>query len=273
MTASIALLTSRNCLTVTGPDARDFLQGLVSQDVSSLAVGDLRYGALLSPPGRLLFDLFLLGLDDGVLLDVDADRTDALMQRLGLYRLRSQVQIARDNRPVHAIWGTRTPPPVSGPLAPDPRRPALGFRHYGPSAALTAQEDDHRRLCMAQGVGGTRDWPDDNLYPIELNFDLLNGIDFSKGCFVGQETTSRMKRRGTVKTRLLPLQLNPHGTRPDAGAEVTNGDLRAGIITSVDQDRALALMRLDRLDGALSVGGQAVTAEPPDWLPLRSVSE
>ncbi len=265
MMPSVALLASRGCVRVSGPAARDFLQGLLTQDVTTLAPGELRFGALLSPPGRLLFDLFLLGLDDGVLLDVAADRREALVKRLGLYKLRSQVEIQVDDRPVYALWGG-----PSEALARDPRRGELGHRAYGPEPAATTTEAAYDHWCLGRGVPGPADWPDDSTYPIEANFDLLNGIDFAKGCFVGQETTSRMKRRGTVKSRMLPLRVASQVT---AGAEVMNGTLRAGVITHQAGDLAMALMRLDRMAGNLTVEGRAVTARPPVWIPLPSASE
>lgn len=269
MTPSIARLDSRSCVRVTGPDARSFLQGLLTQDVLSLAPGELRYGALLNPPGRLLFDLFLLGLEDGVLLDVSAPRRAALIQRLTLYRLRAQVEIQADDSPVHAHWGSQ-----DEALPPDPRRPELGYRSYGRAAAPTSSDADYEAHQMALGVPGPADWPDDSVYPIEANFDLLNGIDFAKGCFVGQETTSRMKRRGKIKSRMMPVALDPDRAAAVAvvGGEILNGELRAGSVTSVIGAQAMAVMRLDRLDGTLTLDGQPVRVERPDWLPLPSGS-
>lgn len=261
MSLQIAQLTDRAVVRVTGPDARPFLHNLLTQDVETLAPGVLRYGALLSPPGRMLMDLFLLGLDDGVLLDVPADRREALMQRLSLYKLRAKVEIEASDEPVFAAWGGE----AEG-FTPDPRLPGLGGRTYGGRSALTASEDDHAAHRLALGVPDPpRDAPDDKTYPIEANLDLLNGIDFRKGCFVGQETTSRMKRRGTVKSRMLPIVFE--GPRPPFGAEVLNGELRAGEVLSGREGMAMALMRLDRMDGALTVDGRPVTARPPAWLP------
>jgi tRNA-modifying protein YgfZ len=117
---------------------------------------------------------------------------------------------------------------------------------------------------LARGVPGTADWPDDKTYPIEANFDLLNGIDFQKGCFVGQETTSRMKRRGSIKSRMLPVAFD--GPAPRSGAEVLNGELRAGEVLSGHDGAAMALMRLDRMQGALTADGHVLRARVPDWI-------
>lgn len=257
----IARLDSRARVRVAGPDARPFVHNLLTQDVEGLAPGQLRYGALLGPQGRLLFDLFLLGREDGVLLDVAADRREALIQRLGLYRLRAQAEIAADDGPVFAAWGADAP--ADWPA--DPRRPELGRRGYG-AAEATAREADYQAHRLALGVPDPSvDGEADRDFPIELNLDLLNGVDFRKGCFVGQEVTSRMKRRGTIKTRMLPIEFE--GEPPAWGAEVLAGALRAGVVRSGVPGRALALLRLDRLDAPLTVEGRPVRVTWPDWAP------
>ena len=261
MTARIARLDDRALVRVSGPDARPFLHNLLTQDVETLAEGDLRFGALLSPPGRLLFDLFLRGEADGVLLDVAADRRDALLQRLSMYRLRAQVAVEADDRPVFAGW-----PELADGFAADPRAPGLGGRRYGGEVETTATSAAYQSHRLAIGVPDpARDAPADKTYPIEADFDLLNGIDFQKGCFVGQETTSRMKRRGAIRTRMLPLAFD--GPPPPFGAEVLNGELRAGEVLSGRDGAAMALLRLDRLDGALTVDGRAVEVCWPSWIP------
>lgn len=260
MTTRIARLDSRALIRVSGPDARPFLHNLLTQDVETLTEGDLRFGALLSPPGRLLFDLFLRGEADAVLLDAAADRREALAQRLSMYRLRAQVTIEADDRPVFVSW-----PEVADGFIPDPRTPNLGGRRYG-DIQTSADETDWHAHRLAVGVPDpATDAPSDKTYPIEADFDLLNGIDFQKGCFVGQETTSRMKRRGSIKTRMLPIAFD--GPPPPFGAEVLNGDLRAGEVLSGHDGAAMALLRLDRLEGALTVDGRPVEVRWPDWMP------
>ncbi|WP_292070005.1 YgfZ/GcvT domain-containing protein [Brevundimonas sp. UBA7534] len=255
----VARLSSRALIAVTGADARPFLHNLLTQDVETLRDGDLRFGALLSPPGRLLFDLFILGADDGVLLDVAADRRDALLQRLSMYRLRARVQIAADDRPVFAAW-----PDTPAGFLTDPRTPLMGGRLYG-DATADATEADHDAHRLSVGVPDpANDAPADKTYPIEADFDLLNGIDFAKGCFVGQETTSRMKRRGTIKSRMAPLDFD--GPLPAFGAEVLKGDLRAGQVLSGRDGSVMALLRLDRLDGDLTVEGRPVRVRRPAWM-------
>ena len=257
----IARLDSRALIRVSGPDARAFLHNLLTQDVEGLGEGRLRFGALLSPPGRLLFDLFLLGETDGVVLDVAADRREALMQRLSMYKLRAQVEIAADDRPVFASWPDETEAFIA-----DPRTGLLGGRRYGGAVVATVDEAAYNAHRLKVGVPDpVADTAVDRTYPIEADFDLLNGIDFAKGCFVGQETTSRMKRRGTIKNRMMPIAFD--GPPPSPGAEVLNGTLRAGEVMTGRDGEAIALLRLDRLEGALTVDGRPVTARRPDWMP------
>jgi folate-binding protein YgfZ len=257
----IARLDSRAVVRVSGPDVRPFLHNLLTQDVETLKQGELRFAALLSPPGRLLFDLFVFGDGDDVLLDVAAERREALIQRLTMYKLRAQVDVTADDRAVFAGWPD-TPPG----FIPDPRTALLGGRAYGGDHAVNASEADYAAHRLALGVPDpSGDTAIDRTYPIEANFDLLNGIDFNKGCFVGQETTSRMKRRGTIKNRMLPLSFD--GPAPEAGAEVLNGERRAGEALTGTNGAAIALMRLDRSDGDLTVDGRTARVWRPDWMP------
>jgi len=268
-TLTYAPLESRSLIAIGGPDWRGFLQNLITQDVETLAPGEARFGALLTPQGRLLWDLFVVGREDGTAwLDVEAVHRDALIQRLAIYRLRAKVEIAAVETPVACLYGAGEAP---AGWVKDPRLPALGWRGYGleaPAGAAVATEDARERFKLELGVPGPADWGSDRTYPIEANFDLLNGIDFQKGCFVGQETTSRMKRRGTVKSRMLPIDFD--GPVPSAGSEILNGTLRAGEVLSGRGGSAMALVRLDRIEGELTVDGRPVRVRKPAWFPERS---
>jgi len=256
----VAALNSRALIALSGPESRSFLQGLITQDVESLAPGEVRFGALLTPQGRLLFDLFLVGRDAGCWIDCQAEQRATLIQRLTLYRLRAKVDIAVDDAPVLAAWGAT---PGAGWLA-DPRLAALGWRGYGLSAESNADEAAYDAHRLALGVPGPADWGHDTTYPLEADFDLLNGVDFKKGCFVGQETTSRMKRRGSIKSRMLPITFD--GAPPAPGSEILAGTLRAGEVLSGELGRAMSLVRLDRIEGAdLTVDGRPCRVERPDW--------
>ncbi|MBS0361687.1 MAG: folate-binding protein YgfZ, partial [Proteobacteria bacterium] len=245
---SFAWLKSRALIAVAGPDWRSFLQGLITQDVETLKPGEARFGALLTPQGRLLYDLFVVGREEGCWLDVLAEHRAAIVQRLTMYRLRAKVEIAGDETPVSILYSAHAReggnpsgdskwiPAFAGMsgFVRDPRLPALGWRGYGaepPAGAEIVDESARDAAKLELGVPEPADWGSDKTYPIEANFDLLNGIDFQKGCFVGQETTSRMKRRGQVDGRMLPSVFQ--GPPPEAGAEVLTGELRAGVVTSV----------------------------------------
>lgn len=146
----------------------------------------------------------------------------------------------------------------------DGRLLELGWRCYGDFEA-TAAETEREAQKLRLGVPGPKDWGTDRTYPIEANFDLLNGVDFHKGCFIGQETTSRMKRRGTIKNRMLPIAYD--GPAPAFGAEVLAGELRAGEMLSGAEGRGIALVRLDRaLGAALTVEGRPARVEVPGWM-------
>lgn len=254
----IARLHSRALVRISGPDWRSFLQGLLTQDVETLAEREARFAALLTPQGKLLFDLFVVGTSDGALLDVATDRREALIQKLAMYRLRAKVEITADDGAVFASWEQSLPGGVI-----DPRLPVLGWRLYGGDVDATAREDDYQVFRLALGIPDPAvDAIPDKTYPIEANFDLLNGIDFAKGCFVGQETTSRMKRRGAIKNRMVAISFE--GPAPAFGAEILAGDLRAGEVLSGAEGRAMALVRLDRIEGEdLTVDGRPVCVVQP----------
>jgi hypothetical protein len=262
----LAELKTRAVIAIAGPDWRAFLQALLSQDVESLASTDLRFAALLTPQGRLLNDLFLIGRADGCLLDCAAESREALIARLTMYRLRARVEVGAADTPVRALWNAASAPEG---WSADPRVRDLGFRGYGlapPAGAVAVDEATYEAHRLAVGVPGQADFAFEPPFPIEANFDLLNGIDFRKGCYVGQETTSRMKRRGTIKSRMAPIAFD--GPTPDPGSELLSGTLRAGRMLTGVGGRAMALVRLDRLEaGPLALAdGRPWRLVWPEWL-------
>ena len=266
-----AELPGRAVIALDGADWRTFLQGLVTQDVETLSAGEIRFAALLTPQGRVLYDLFVVGTADGCLIDCAAKDRDALIQKLTMYRLRAKVGIAPAGLTVSAAWGGPTP----AGWADDPRLPSLGSRGYGAQSLpewQAADEAAYLSHCRSLGVPGPADWGSDTTYPIEANFDLLQGVDFKKGCFVGQETTSRMKRRGTIKNRMAPITFD--GPPPEHGTEVLAGDLRAGVVLSGEARMAMALLRIDRVEaGALTLaGGRSCRVVWPDWMEKQVVA-
>ena len=271
---SFATLPERALIRLSGPDWRSFLQGLITQDVEGMAVGEMRYAALLTPQGRLLHDLFITAEEGGAWLDVAAAGREGLLARLKMYRLRAKVEIEPADGEVVVLFGAM--PDAERGWRADPRLPHLGWRAVSLAAPrgstlVSAQDYDLHRLN--QGIPDIlRDDLSDRVYALEANFDLLHAVDFRKGCFVGQEITSRMKRRSVVKSRMAPVRFEGASLSP--GAEVLNGSLRAGEVCSGADGVALALLRLDRAVGgaSLSVEGRPVTLDVPDWL-KAAVSE
>ena len=208
----------------------------------------------------------MIGGEDGCLLDVHAARRDELVQRLLIYRLRAKLEIAAAPGRICALWNADAAPEG---WAADPRLDGLGYRGVDlapPEGALRVDEAAYDAFRLSLGAPDpARDALPDKTYPIEADFDLLNGIDFKKGCFVGQETTSRMKRRGGIRSRMLPIDFE--GPALPFGAEVLAGQLRAGEVLSGRDGSAMALLRLDRIEGAqLTVEGRPVRVRTPAWM-------
>ena len=266
-----AHLTSRALIAVYGPDWRPFLHNLLTNDVESLREGELRAALLLTPQGKFLFDLFVSPHADadgrmGALLDVQAPGREALIARLKLYRLRAKVEVEAMEGQVFASWGGQAAP-GEGWMA-DPRLPALGWRGYGLAGEVDTDEAAYDAHRLALGVpDAARDCVADQTFPLEADWDLLNAIDFHKGCFIGQETTSRMKRRSAVKTRMVPITFDGPAPLPGTTVQTAEG-LRAGEVLSGGAGRAMALLRLDRAAGGrLTAHDRPVHLEVPAWWP------
>ena len=253
-------LADRAVLRISGADVRDFLQGLVTNDVRRLDQGPV-YAALLSPQGKYLFDFFLVPDGEDVLLDVKADRAAALAQRLAMYRLRAKVAV--DPTDLAVVAGTGAPP--AGAFA-DPRDPALGWRAVtadpaGLLAGLDALDPDAlaalriERLVPETGIELV---PDDS-YILEMGFERLNGVDFRKGCYVGQEVTARMKHKTELRKGLARVRVE--GAAPPPGTEILAGGRPAGTLLSSAGGQALAYLRFDRAGGALTAGDARLVRE------------
>lgn len=248
----------RAVLRISGPDARDFLQGLVTNDVRRLDDGPV-YAALLSPQGKYLFDFFLVPDGDDVLIDVAADRAAALAARLGMYRLRAKVGVEPTDLAVAVGLGT----PPDGAFA-DPRDPALGWRAVGPDPArllagvAPLDPDDREAVRIGLAVPEAAELVPDDSYILEMGFERLNGVDFRKGCYVGQEVTARMKHKTELRKGLVRVRLD--GTAAP-GTPVMAGDRPAGTILSSVGGAALAYLRFDRAEGSLTAGEVSVTLE------------
>jgi hypothetical protein len=249
------ILTGRSVLAVTGADAVGFLQGLVTSDVEGLAPGAAGYAALLTPQGKILFDFLLQRQEDGFLVDCAASQRDALIKRLGFYKLRAKVAIT----PLDDLKVVVAETPAAG-LFTDPRLAALGFRGY--STGDFAEDTTYAMRRVGLGIADSEaDIGSGELFPHEANLDQLNGLSFTKGCYVGQEVVSRMEHRGTARNRILPLKLD--GAAPAKGTPIQAGAKQIGTILSSVEDRALGLLRLDRLADAAQTGDRLLTGSVP----------
>lgn len=270
-----APLPSRALLRLTGGDVVHFLQNLITCEVEDLADGAASFGALLTPQGKILFDFFLLRESDGFVMDVDSSQRDALAKRLTFYKLRADVQIAMDDRPVFAIWGSEM---ASGFV--DPRLADLGSRHFGQLDGANADESDwheHRILFGMPQAG--RDFEFSDTFPQEALMDQMGtaaGVDFSKGCYVGQEVVSRMQHRGTARNRFVKVVSQRPFAADATGQALTASGKRIGTMGSTAGNWGLALVRVDRATAAIAdanpilLGEHEMRLEPPaftnfDW--------
>lgn len=242
-------MTKRRILKVSGTDAPDFLQGLVTNDIAHLKDGGLVYAALLTPQGKFIADFFLSEADDGILLDVAASHVDELTARLNMYKLRADVSI--DDAALYAHRGLG-PVPEDG--HPDPRHPELGWRAY--RAAPQAEDTtDWTALRVAHRIPETGVELTPDTFILEVGFERLSGVDFRKGCYVGQEVTARMKHKTELRKGLA--QVSVEGAA-DPGTEITASGKPAGTLLSRAGNSALAYLRFDRAETDMTAADATV---------------
>jgi hypothetical protein len=263
----MAVLPDRGVVEIGGEDRVSFLQGLVSNDVAEVAPGRAVWAALLTPQGKWLADFFILCEGERLLLDCERGQAAMLTQRLGRFRLRSKVQVrdASAEFVVHAAWNG-APEAMGTVAAPDPRLPEAGWRILAPaplSANATPADWDRHRLALGL-PDGSRDLEVEKTVLLEAGFDELNGVSWSKGCYMGQELTARTKYRGLLKRRLVPVLVD--GPLPEPGAPVTKGAAEVGTMRSGRDRLGLALLRLDALNDVLACAGTTVSPRLPSWL-------
>ena len=291
--ASFALLDDRGIVAVSGADRRIFLQGLVSNDVEKVGPGQAGYAALLTAQGKYLHDFMMIEFGEAVWLEAEAGRLSDLKRRLSIYRLRAKA--ALDERPELAVavvfgdtalaaMGLSEIPGAARPFASgvafvDPRLAALGVRCILPRADLrTALEGagltesgfskyDHLRLQLGIPDGG-RDLVPEKSILLEAGFDELNGVDWQKGCYIGQELTARTKYRGLIKKRLMPVEID--GPAPPPGTIVTVDGREVGEMRSSRDGLGLALLRLEPVAQGrhLKAGDTTLVASKPGWMRL-----
>ena len=263
MTKNAALLGDRGVVKIDGEDAAGFLQGLLTNDVERLAVGEARYAALLTPQGKILFDMLVVrapaGSGAAFLIDcaagqaADLARAARLLQasRQG-FGCRRELR-ARSRRPL----GREPDAAPDALLYADPRDSRLGWRAILPRDRALEVGDEHAPTYEALRIGagvpkGGVDFAYGDAFPQDANFDLLHGVDFAKGCYVGQEVVSRMKHRGTARKRVTRVKAAGEPASP--GTPVLDGELAVGTLGSSSGREALAMLRLDRVDDAKAAG-------------------
>lgn len=278
-----AILNERAVLRITGEDARKFLENVVTNDIESLAPDQARFAALLTPQGKIVVDFFVIAAheDDGggFLLDAPRALADDLAKKLGFYKLRAKIEIEpRPDLAVAALLDGKATTEL-GAVFDDPRNSELGQRVILPAAnaetdlkgaGFKLEDADHyhaKRVALGVPDGG-KDFIYGDAYPHETAMDQLNGVDFDKGCFIGQEVVSRMERKTTPRTRIVPVTF---ATAPAPGAEVKAGERPAGNMGSAANGTGLAMLRLDRVHEALSkgekitAGGIEISLKKPAW--------
>lgn len=268
--SSPCLLESRSLLSISGPEASDFLGRMITQRPETARPDRAAYGALLTPQGKVISDFLILATDDGgFLLDAPKAAVVDLAKRFNMFKLRAAVSIAPSPLAVFAGWGEA---PAGRAVAADPRHAALGWRFAAAadSVADAAPEADWQRHRIALGIpeAGT-DLPLSDAFPHDLAMDSLHGIDFDKGCYVGQEIVSRMRYRGTARRR--PVVLTAPTDLPATGTDVLIDGRASGHLGSASGSTGIAILRLDRVADALAAGeavtvdGTTVSVALPAW--------
>jgi folate-binding protein YgfZ len=255
------ILDDRALLCVSGEDAFDFLQNIVTNDMKPVAEGGLRYACLLGPQGRFLHEFFVLPDGaGGFFLDCAASGIDDLQRRLAMYKLRARAALGRAEG-----WQVRAAPEKSGQAFPDPRLGSLGFRVYTRDRMEGQGAAFYHDFCIARGVPSALGMRKDKDFLADINLDLLNAVSFDKGCFIGQELTARMHHRGLAKKRLLIVE----GEALAAGDKILRGETEVGEVreTNAAATRSLALLRLDSADAELHIAGRGrVSAQRPAYM-------
>lgn len=239
---------TRAIFRITGPEAEHFLQGLITSDIAGLERGPV-YTALLTPQGKYIADFFLLRQGDAILLDVKQDLADMLLARLNMYKLRADVQI----EPTDLKLRRGTGPAPEGAF-PDPRHAAMGWRLYGSEAGDDGTDWEALRVAHCIPETGVELTPD--TFILEAGLDRLGGVDFRKGCYVGQEVTARMRHKTELRKGLTIVEIA--GEAP-VGTPILAGEKEAGTLYTQAGGRAIAHLRFDRARGPMQAGTAQVT--------------
>ncbi|CAN7531847.1 folate-binding protein YgfZ [Phyllobacterium sp. LjRoot231] len=263
-------LSRRAILNVTGEDAEDFLQNLITTDLDTLEPGDLKPGALLNPQGKILFEFLVSRSRDGLRLDTLQTSADDLLKRLTLYKLRAKVQIAVDSESLAQVsWENETGASETDSTVRDRRFPdeINVRRYYGSVPSADQDETAWIALRIAHGVAeAPMDYALGDAFPHDVNLDQTGGVSFRKGCFVGQEVVSRMQHRGTARRRILIV--TGASDLPETGTSITTNGREIGTLGSVAGSSGLALVRIDRVKDAMDSGIPILAGDIPIHLAI-----
>ncbi len=263
MDRGASLLADRGVIKIAGSEATAFLHRLATNSMLGMRQGEGRYAAILTPQGKLLFDFFVVPLQEGAeagyLLDCGRDQIQDLLKKLSFHKLRAKIAIEDESArlAVAALWGDAEPREFEGVAFADPRMPALGFRLIGAPDKLAAFAPDPlaayeaRRIALGVPKGGV-DFAYGDAFVHDADLDWLNGVDFQKGCYPGQEVVARVHFRNSPRKRILKVRFN--GPPPRPGSEVMMGDIDIGRVGSIAGSEGLAMLRIDRLEDAKSAG-------------------
>ena len=263
-----ATLNDRSLIKISGEDAENFLDNIFTCKIIGLDENEASFGALLTPQGKILFDFFLIKKNDGFILDIPSSLAEDFAKRLTFYRLRAKVTIdALPETSVFALWGEEIPNTEN--MIADPRLQQMGWRDYS-GTKPDCEEADYtaHRINNAMPQGGL-DFDYGDAYPHEVLMDQFGGVDFKKGCYVGQEVVSRMQHRGTAKKRIIIVEsMEP---LPITSTPIMADGKPAGTLGSVSGNIALAMLRLDRIAkaGTILADTTAVTPRLPNWVNFK----
>lgn len=248
-------LTDRSVLKISGADADNFLQGLISNDINKLKSDNLLYAAILTPQGKFLYDFFLCRRDDSILLDAASARIDEIAALLKKYMLRRNV--ALEKTPYHvAACLDATPPEIEKiKWLPDPRHNGMGWRAITENAINGSADYEHKRISLAI-PDSIKDMEFEKTLLLEARFDEINGVDFNKGCYVGQEITTRSKFRGNIRRKIIGIKSEK--PLPTHGAEILADGEIVGHILSTSGNIGMAIIKLEALDKNLTASGIAL---------------
>lgn len=259
-----AVLGDRAIIKISGDDAEHFLENLVTCRITGLGENESVFGALLTPQGKIMYDFFVQRKKEGYLIDIARELSGEFAKRLTFYKLRAKVEISDpDVKTITVRWNCAAP--EDDEFMSDPRHPDMGYRIYGSNEPGECNGDYlNQRVQIGIPEGGV-DFEYGDAYPHETLMDQFGGVDFKKGCYVGQEVVSRMQHRGTAKKRIV--MVFGDGLLPETGTPITADGKPAGFLGSVSGNAGLALLRLDRAFEAKSLlaGDMSLSIKIPDW--------